>query len=324
MIRLLRMITRLLHSAVVLLSLSSAFAQSGEKLGDVLRAANVPTAAFSSAELSGKITSYAASDGDPFLLAYYDDNGSGELQGPLRVIRYARGGADVRRSAVRETSAVFEDSIETDCLGSVLQVLEREGLVFIDTHLNPSAGCVIVLSPNLELKTAVSGWILGFMGPDYAIFRRSEVHFMSVHPMRIVALDLKQNRAIDLYPYPGDSQRTRFSAAIEPLITGTWCTEYNAQCNPSNFDVELQGELFINQRERVVGFQARFDAAGFGPAAEKRVPPRTVSYVFREREGRWEHREFGPGELERTAGRVSFAELIQSKPDLAFQATRNR
>jgi hypothetical protein len=160
---------------------------------------------------------------------------------------------------------------------------------------------------------------VAFLSPNYALFRRSEVHFAPVHPMRIAALDLIQNRAVDLYPYAGDPQRSRFSADLTPLISRNWCMNNNALCDPRYFDVDLHGALIVNERARVLGFEARFDSAGFGPAAEKRVPPRAVSYVFRERNGSWEHCEFGPGELPRRLGVTSLSELIRSNPDLAFR-----
>jgi hypothetical protein len=326
------MATCLLRCAVVLVFLPCVFAQSGETLGDVLGAAGIATSSFAAAELSGTITSYAVANGDPFLLAYYNDDGSGSLQWPLHVIRHARGALEAKLTELRDVTALFHDGLgatfaeahPSSCLGSVLEVHERSGYIFIGTHKNPSAGCVIVLSSDLQLRTAVSGRIVAFLSPNYALFRRSEVHFAPIHPMRIAALDLIQNRTVDLYPYSGDSQRSRFSADLTPLISKDWCMNYNSPCRPQYFDADLQGKLFINEKARVVAFQARFDAAGFGPTAEKRVPPRTVSYIFREKGGRWEHREFGPGELERSFGRISFADLIKSKPDLVFQATRKK
>src|SRR4051812_20840508 len=53
-----------------------------ETLQDALRDANVPARQFPTAELERKITSYAISNNDPFLLAYYADDGSGRLRAP--------------------------------------------------------------------------------------------------------------------------------------------------------------------------------------------------------------------------------------------------
>jgi hypothetical protein len=293
---------------------------AAETLGDVLRAAKIPTQQVAASELAGKITSYAASDGDPFLLAYYVDNGSGLLGSALQVMRYGRSTGSFRSAAVRETDTPIQSELPMEvCLGSALDIREYRDVVYIDMHLSPSAGCVLVLSPRLELKAALSGWLLGLIGSEYAILQRSEIHFASVHPMRVAIYDLRRNRSTVVYPYPGDPQRRQFSRWLKPHISEQWCLENNAQCDPENFDTELVGNVIVNEAGKVFGFRAQFEAGGFGAAAEKQVPDRTVGYIFRERGGRWEHREFDAWQFQRLPGGMSFDELITQKPDLAFR-----
>ena len=142
---------------------------------------------------------------------------------------------------------------------------------------------------------------------------------MSVAPMHIGAFDVKRNQSTEVYPYQDDPQRREFSRLIKPHISGKWCMEHNAECDPENFDTGLLGTVIVNETAKVFAFQAEFDAAGFGDAAEKQVPPRTVAYLFRERGGKWEHREFQWQQFQRLLGGMSFEELIGKKPDLAFQ-----
>src|SRR5262249_2825449 len=151
-----------------------------------------------------------------------------------------------------------------------------------------------------------------------AILRRSEVHFTSVHPMHIAVFDVRRNQSTEIYPYKDDPQRHQFSRLLKPLISEKWCVENNAQCDPENFDTSLLGNVIVNKTFRVFGFQAQFDATGFGAAAEKQVPARTVAYIFRERGGKWEHREFDVQQLQRLLGGMNLDELITKKPDLPF------
>jgi len=288
-------------------------------LRDTLLSANVPTGQFPASELAAKITSYAISSDDPFLLAYYVDDGSGVLQPPLRVIRYDRGKDGLQHADLRDIHALFQGEIPMDCLGSALSIREYRGLIYIDTHLNPSAGCVIVLSSGLEFKAALSGWLLGLMGADYAILRRSEIHFMSVHPLHVAVFDLKRNRSAEVYPFEDDPERRQFSRSIAPLISEKWCREYTAQCDPDNFDADQEGNVAVNESARVFGFEAQFDAAGFGDAAEKQVQRRTIAYIFRERGGTWEHREFPAHQFQLLFGGMTMEELVGKEPNLAFQ-----
>jgi hypothetical protein len=297
---------------------------AAETLQDTLRATRVPTELFPESELGGKITSYAISSENPFLLAYYVDDGSGILKPPLHVIRYDRVTGDLRRADLRDINALFQGKLPLDCLGSALQIREHSDRIYIDTHDNPSAGCVIVLSSTLALEAALSGSLLGLIGADYAIVQGSEIHFMSVHPMHIEILDVKRNQSTQLYPYKDDPQRRQFSRLIEPHISEKWCIESNAQCDPGNFDTNLQGKVIVNDAAEAFGFLAQFDAVGFGDAAEKQVTPRTVAYIFRERGGRWEHREFEGRQLQRLLSEMSFDEVIKKKPDLPFQSRRGK
>jgi hypothetical protein len=295
-------------------------AAAAETLGDALRAANVPGARFVPTELAAPITSYAVSPpGDePFLLAYYVDDGSGVLQAPLHVVRYGRATGDLRRADLRDITALFQGGIPVNCLGSALRAREYRGTVYIETHRNPSSGCVIVLSPELAFRYAYSGWVLGLMGADYAILRASEVHFMSVHPLHVAVLEVKRNRLVEVYPFPRDPERRRFSGLIAPHISEKWCMESNAQCDPENFNAGPKGELQVNEAAAVFGFQAEFDAGGFGAAAAQRVPPRTVAYIYRRRGDAWEHRVFEARRLEALFG-MGLRELVAAKPHAAFE-----
>jgi hypothetical protein len=293
---------------------------SAETLEDVLRTASVPTQRFAASELSAKITSFANSNEDPFLLAYYVDSGSAALLPPLRVIRYSRAKQDLQRADFRDIKAPFMGDF-MNCIGSAMEIREYHDRIFIDTHASPSAGFVIVLSSTLSFKAALSGWVLGLMGTDYAILRQSEIHFMSVHPLHIGVFDVKQNRLIQVFPFEDDPQRRLYSGLIKPLISQKWCMEFNAECNPENFNADPKGALAMNEAAKVFGFEAEFNAGGFGEAAEKQIPPRSVFYVFRRRSGEWEHREFATAQFQSLFGGKNLQELISTEPDRAFTAT---
>ncbi|MEN6533016.1 MAG: hypothetical protein ABFD89_05095 [Bryobacteraceae bacterium] len=318
------MLRIVLWVSLSLLFTSGTGTVAAETLEDALRAAEVPTQQFPASALVGKITSFAVSSDGPSLLAYYEDDGSGFLRPPLHVVRYERATGSLRRTDLRDVSALFQGTIQMSCLGSATGIVEYGNRIYIDTHYNPSTGCVIVLSPRLELKAALPGWLLGHIGADYALLQRSEVHFMSVHPTHIAVFDVKRNESTEVYPYADDPQRRQFSRLLEQLISEKWCRENNAQCDPENFNAHLRGGVIVNEAARLFAFQAEFDPGGFGPAAEKQVPTRAVTYFFRERGGKWEHREFDAQQLQHLLRGISLGELIADKPDLAFQSPNGR
>ena len=290
-----------------------------ETLDEALRPHHISANHLAGIDLNQKITGWAASAGeDPFLIAYYTDDGSGMLREPLHVMRYDRTARDLRRAGLR-IGALSHKGAPMDCRGSTVAIDEVHGHVYVDTQLTPSAGCVLVLSPQLSLKTALYGWLLGVMGPDYAILHENEVHFAAVHPMRITIYDLKRNRQTEVYPPANDRLRQQFSAALKQhLADKNWCQEHNTPCDPGDFDNELTGNLTVNEPSRVFGFEATLDAAGFGDEAEEEVQPRVVVYVFRLKDGKWDYRQFMPEQLKQVFAVETVEELVSRKPDAAF------
>jgi hypothetical protein len=304
--------------AGLLLSLCGLCGLGAETLEDALRAAGVPTGRFAALELSQKIASYAISKDEPFLLAYYTDNGSGRLKLPLHVIRYSRATGDLRQADLQNVGGM-------DWPGDALRIREHSDAIYIETHLTPSAGLVIVLSSDLSFEAALSGWVVGLLGADYAIVQRSETHFASVHPLHIDVFDLKRNRLTQVYPFADDPVRRQFARLLRPHIVTQWCMTHNAQCDPRNFDAGLDGQAAVDEKSVVFGFAASFDAEGFGEAAQNQVGPQSAVYIFRLRGGTWEHRVFRPGQLQPLFGVTSIAELVSEKPDAAFgPANRGR
>jgi hypothetical protein len=300
---------------VLLLAVALSAVVTAETLGSVLRSRHVPTNQFSDSDLESKITSWAASsDEGPFLMAYYTDDGSGLLRAPLHVIRY-----DIASHTLRRADLPFGGTLRMDCLGSALAIGEQHGVIHIETHVTPSAVCLLLLSPQLALRTTLYGGLLGMVGERYAIVQRNEIHFAAVHPMRIAVYDLRRDRLTEVYPPVQDAYRRQFSRALQShMPSDDWCRINNAQCDPRNFDAELVGRLAVNEAARVFGFVARYDAGGFGDIGAEPVEPLEVAYVYRLRGGRWEHREFLPERLMDLFGVETVGELVSRKPQAAF------
>jgi hypothetical protein len=161
--------------------------------------------------------------------------------------------------------------------------------------------------------------VLGFLEPDYVILERSEIHFMPVHPLRIYVFDVDRNRSVDVFPPKKDVFREQYSRMIWPHISRDWCRVNNAECDPGNFDTGIKEPLTVNQSASVFGFEAAYDANGFGAEVRKHVQPRSVAYIFRRRGEEWDYRALEPGQIPSRFGVPGIRELVTRNPYAAFQ-----
>jgi len=296
-----------MNRSVVVLLLASSLC-NGETLGEVLGAAGVPTAQFRQAELDDTIYSFAVAASDPFLLAYYAKADQGVAEPIMRLVRFPRGGV-LQRGTLQGVSADFAKDLKIPCIRPAIEIIEVRGRIFLKTHDNPSAGCELILDTSLKLKVASSGWRLGLMG-DYAIVRKSIVHFAWTHPTKLSVIDLKRGVETAVYPYPNDPLRSQFARLIRPHINMDWCRVNNHSCDPMNPDTNPAGDVAVNESTGIFGVEIKFEAWG-DEAVAKKVPLMSVTYLFRLRNGQWEHREFLSSRLERLFGTKTVKELVK-------------
>ena len=179
---------------------AAAQTASADTLKEALAAKNLPIAGAKLANLEKNITSGAElDDADQFVIAYYLDSGSGLLNPPLYIDRFDRKGKEWKSGALPDAHPKPEDMNDA-CLGSILDVRTAGGRLLLDTHINPSAGCLLVVSPDFKLEASLFGWLVGRLGTDLLIYERSQVHFAPVHPTEIAVYDLRTKRDGTIFP----------------------------------------------------------------------------------------------------------------------------
>src|SRR5579864_1754262 len=205
--------------------------------------------------LDKRITSGAElDDTSQFVIAYYVDDGSGLLNSPLFLERYDRGSKELR-SAILGAAPTQKEA--NPCNGSVLNINAVGRRLILDTHINPSAGCLLVVSPELKLEESLFGWFLGRLGEDELIYHRSEIHFAPVHPLEIAFHDLRTKRDYTIFPRKPDPaiRRARIAQLKEFYSTRkSWCKKWDDPCDAEQFDSDLDGDVATNEAEHAVAF----------------------------------------------------------------------
>lgn len=282
-------------TALITMALLLAIPLHAETLADVLTAHKIPVNVFSADEQRQPITSFAVSaNNSPFLLAYYDDDGSGMLPRVLHVIRYNQKYGKLRRIDLHGkdvslrgfSSGSVMEQVSNECMGSALRISEKDGFITIDTHINPSAGCVLILKSDLTFHAGLWGWTLARIGGNI-LLEGNTIHFASTYPSSLFIYDLRQKHLIPIYPAKNDVKRQEFSAELQKhLPSDQWCRESNNPCNPENFSTDIS-HVTVNQRGHSFEFDAQMDPEGFGEDTEQAVKPKTVHYTCKRINGSW-------------------------------------
>jgi hypothetical protein len=276
---------------LVLVALCASACQA-QTLEQVLQAADVRLNSFPESELTKKITSYAENkSGKSYFLAFYDDHGDGLLHLPLRLLRYQPSSGSITQAAIQRLLAPFGDTpheLPDLCAGSVLDIHEAAGNLFVSTHINPSAGCELIFSEQFELQASFTGWLLANLRSGQVLLHENEIHFASQHPMRLKAADLVHRKVRELYPPAVDPLRSDYASQLRShMPPGSWCRDSNSMCDPSEFDCELDGRVAVSPDSESFAFIAVFDPGGFGKGAEDAVGRERVAYVYRLDKSGW-------------------------------------
>ncbi|HXY24483.1 MAG TPA: hypothetical protein VEI73_07510 [Candidatus Acidoferrum sp.] len=290
---------------------------SADTLKEALASKNLPTVGAKLANLEKNITSGAElDDADQYVIAYYLDDGTGELNPPLFIDRYDRKSREWKSGSLPEAKGKSTD-IDDLCYGSVLNVQAASGRLLLDTHINPSAGCLLVISPDFKLEASLSGWLVGRLGNDLLLYERSQVHFAPVHPAEIAVYDLRTKRDATIFPpkEPTPVRQARVAQLGEFYKPNeAWCHKNDDPCDPESFDSDLQGPVVTNDADAAVAFLISYEQIQLAQGdVQKPSGPKDILYVYRrvDNESKMQTREMTVADAKTRFGDVPLRQLLQ-------------
>ena len=197
-----------------------------QTLSDVLRQNYVTADAGLGDRSERQITSYAARNADElFAIAYYwapaparagDPPGGTPLADTLYVSLFNKSQGSWTHAAYSRTA--LKDRSHN--IGSALRISFTRDHIFIDTHVNPSAGTVLVLSRSLQLITALNGWTELLLPGGALVYQKSMVHFAPTHPAELRIFDPASMRDTSLYPtLPYDAVRLQYTERVREIYS---------------------------------------------------------------------------------------------------------
>ncbi len=307
----------LVVAAVMAFSPTPQHAQGeGKTLRQILAGENLPLDADVLHNLDKTITSGAElNDSAQFVIAYYLSDSSGLLKPPIFVDLYDR---NTRRwkSGTIETAVAKWEGTDVDCFGSVLAIAAIWDSFALETHINPSAGCEIILSHDLKPKTSLYGWTVGHFGNGGIIYHRSQIHFATVHPAEVAIYDPATNKDFNIFPRkPFQQVRLQLTENLRGFYKThvDYCQKADDPCDPDYFDSSIEGKVVTDDKEHAIAFVVSYEQQGFGQDEKKPAGPKEVVYVYRyvNDDAKMEYREMLWSDVKAKVGDVSLEKLVE-------------
>lgn len=301
--------------ALILLLGALVFAQQNPSLAEVLSQNSISALPGSLPHLTLRITSYSVLDEEQeFIIAYYIDDGSMELRGPLMVSRLNKVSGIWNHVELSSSSLGIPEFKDTPiaCLGSVLKIQHAASWYYLTLHWNPSAGCFLVLNRDLSVDAARTGGVSAVFESGLAICDGNMVHFADVHPQTLYLYDPASHSAKDIFPQSNDPFRKDFATKLEKVIDQKRCMENNWACMPDRFSINLGYPINVDDRTKAIAFSAVFEADGFLNREDIEdsgmFDDDAYAYIFQLEPFRW--REFSIYDLKSKFKTDSLQELI--------------
>lgn len=247
----------IVRATILILACStSSFAGT---LSDVLQNRGVPTGVQDLPNLNKLITGYGVvNDEKVLLIAYYLADGSGRLHEPLFISRFDKVAHKWRNAQIPRQDARLD---AVDCLGSVTQLHSPARDYYVGTHLSPSAGCTIVLSPELVVRKVLYGWFLSAFNDGTIVYHNSQVHFAPTHYGEVSMYDPERDTTVKIYPMkPYKRIRREHINKVRAVYSNdAWCRNRNHHCDPERFDNHLASKVEISDATGALAFVVNFD-----------------------------------------------------------------
>jgi hypothetical protein len=245
-----------------------------------------------------------------YVAAYYLDDGTNALNGPMFIDKYDQ------KAGTWKSAALNGNNFSINVMGSVQDIQASAESLFVDTHISPSGGCLLILSQDLKPRGALFGWYLARFRDDSLVYQRGEVHFAAVHPTELALYNWRTKRDTALFPRkPFQAIRLAHIQELREFFSTRreWCKKNNDPCNPEEMDSTLVGDIAINDLEHALAFLISYEQIQITEGDQKPSWPGKVVYVIRNVNdpAKIDFREMLLSDIEARFGKVSLSNLLE-------------
>ena len=281
--------------------------------------------------LDQKITSYAVfNDSKDYILGYYVLSPDGLLSPPFHLLRYRKASyawshREIKKATPRTKPS---DGVAPDydpCFGSVLSIIRAGRFFYVETHINPSAGCTLVFSPDLKLQDNLYGWVVASFSSGTVVFQESVVHFAPTHPLKLSLYEPQRRTTTQTYPRRHDQLRAAYVQRLQKIPANQRCHGDNCydEVDPELLEASLgtipremsKSAIAVNERTHALAFLAVYSPRGLVSLEAEDLSEwrEEVVYVYRLSPG-LPHRVFLLSVMQERYRSATFDDLL--KPEM--------
>jgi hypothetical protein len=244
---------------VLFLFLMSALCDNllAQTLREVLRENGMDLRRANLVDLDKAITSYAVlHEGKEFCIGYYLFGDSSELSPAVTVVLFNE--AHQRWISRR----ISFDSLAVRP-GSILAIHRTKNFFCLDSHINPSAGLLIILTDRLKYHDVVYGWFLGAYSDETVVYHNNQIHFAPTHYTEISIYNPHTRSSRMIYPLkPFQEIRLAHTAKVKAAYGRKgeeWFRTHNHHMNPELFNDRWNDRLSLSDKQYALAFTIGFD-----------------------------------------------------------------
>jgi hypothetical protein len=145
---------------------------------------------------------------------------------------------------------------------SIVAVTRTRRFFYLESHINPSAGRLLVVSRDLTLRRAIYGWAVATLPTDVVVYHRSQVHFAPTHSLELSVFDAATLQDKPIYPpRPFQPVRKAFIDRVAQAYESrgeAWFRDHNHHMDPERFDSSLDGPVTTDAIAKTVSFHVRY------------------------------------------------------------------
>lgn len=253
---------------------------SGQTLREFLAEYRIPTSSVPSTALGQKVLPGTIAQSPRWLVVSWSLPGAAMRTWPLHLIRMNR------QTGVAQAGELRLNGSDA-CAGSLVGITLVDDFVLVETHVNPSAECVLVLDPSLRLRLTLHGFEPRAVEPGRIVLIESMLRSAAVHPERLQWVDLASGKMSELYPPKDDPFRTQIMERSQARMPAREvCAQNNDPCDPKLFD-ETLGPFATDGHGRFAMVVDQESDHGTSGGQDQTIAKQSALYLFEHRDAGW-------------------------------------